>query len=567
MKRTPIALLGTLLAVLLALSLAGIVSGLKWGDANGDGDVKMGDAMWVARYAVGLPATPFYQDVADVNRDGEVRIGDAMFIAKWCAGITVPYSIGRENFIFGADISWVQQQEKEGMVFSDEGVPKDILEILKDHAFNYIRLRIFHTPGAEGGYAYGLPENYCDLEHTMEMAQRIKEAGMGFLLDFHYSDTWADPTKQYKPLAWENLSFDELTSAVHDYTKDVLEALENQGTLPDMVQIGNEIDSGFLWPDGDISDFNKFTTLLKAAIAAVREVDPSIKIVLHIAKGGDASGAEWWVNSVLQKGVEFDILGLSCYPQWHGPPSEWRETFNYLASRFPDLYFIIAEYSWYKENANDIIYELPGGRGLGTFIWEPTEWGESLFNSNGETNSRIDIYPRLAAKYGNIPTPPSPPPPPPPPPTPLPYVVYSDNGIPENTHIEVWGTDVTFDNACTTESAPEGSMCFKITGSGWLGGAILYGWDASAGFVDLSSSSYLKFWVKTPVNLQVGINDLPEVAWISNYGWNGTDTWQEITIPASVFTGLEQVFCPFKVTTTSSVEGTTYYIDYVRWGA
>ena len=131
--------------------------------------------------------------------------------------------------ILGADISWVQQQEAEGVCFSDHGNPEDILAILKDHGFNWIRLRVFHNPKAEKGYS---KNGYCDLDHTLAMAKRIKAAGLRFLLDFHYSDTWADPGHQIKPAAWVDLHGADLERAVHDHTRDVVAALKRQGTPP-----------------------------------------------------------------------------------------------------------------------------------------------------------------------------------------------------------------------------------------------------------------------------------------------------------------------------------------------
>ena len=135
-----------------------------------------------------------------------------------------PPKADRSRHVYsGADISFVQQQEDQGRTFKDNGVQKDIFDILKSHNFNYIRLRIFHNPKDPNGYSQ---KGYCDLPHTLQMAKRIKAAGEKFLLDFHYSDTWADPGKQFKPQAWQNLSFDELTKAVEDWTKEVIAALQ-----------------------------------------------------------------------------------------------------------------------------------------------------------------------------------------------------------------------------------------------------------------------------------------------------------------------------------------------------
>src|SRR5262249_5646382 len=159
----------------------------------------------------------------------------------------------------------------QGIHFRDQGAEKDILVILKSHGFNYIRLRTFVDPKAADGYS---PKGYCDLAHTITMAKRVKAAGMGLLLDFHYSDNWADPGKQVKPAAWQSLGFDALAAAVHDYTKDAISKLVTAGAAPDLVQIGNEITPGMLLPDGAIGNWKQLGALLKAGIAGVKDVAP-----------------------------------------------------------------------------------------------------------------------------------------------------------------------------------------------------------------------------------------------------------------------------------------------------
>lgn len=307
-----------------------------------------------------------------------------------------------QPFILGADISWLPQREAEGRGYYDQGVKRDALLILKDHNFNFIRLRIFHNPRATGGYS---PQGYCDLEQTKAMAKRIKAAGMRFLLDFHYSDTWADPGAQKKPAAWASLNFADLTRAVHDYTLQTLEALRAQGTLPDMVQVGNEINPGFLLPDGSSQDFGRLATLLGAGIAAVREADPAILTMIHLAAGGDNSLCRWYMDGLIGKGLEFDVLGLSCYTEWQGPPSGWENNFKDLAVRYPGHRFVAAEYSQEKRAINDILFRLPDEKGLGTFIWEPLEWQESVFTWRSATrwdaNALLDLYPVMSRDYGN----------------------------------------------------------------------------------------------------------------------------------------------------------------------
>lgn len=185
--------------------------------------------------------------------------------------------------MLGADISFLPELEARGMKFSDNGVEKDAIQILKDHGFNYVRLRIFNDPASDSGYSPG--KGFCDLENTKKMAKRVKAAGMKLLLDFHYSDYWADPGKQYKPAGWRKYSFEELKKAVYDYTKEVMQQLKEQGTTPDMVQVGNEINHGIVWPEGNVSNFDGLAQLINAGTAAVKSVDPSVVMMLHVALG------------------------------------------------------------------------------------------------------------------------------------------------------------------------------------------------------------------------------------------------------------------------------------------
>ena len=171
-------------------------------------------------------------------------------------------------------------------------------------------------PANDSGYSPG--KGFCDLPHTLEMAKRIKKTGMKFLLDIHYSDTWADPGRQNIPIAWKDLNFQELTHKVFEYTAQVLKALKDQGTLPDMVQTGNEINHGILWPDGKIQHPDSLATLLKAAISAVKNIDPNIITMLHIALGGQNSESEFLLENIIARHVSFDGIGEPYYHKWHG---------------------------------------------------------------------------------------------------------------------------------------------------------------------------------------------------------------------------------------------------------
>jgi len=323
-------------------------------------------------------------------------------------------------FILGADITITLEDEHWGASYTDAGQQKSIERLLKDHGFNFIRIDTFVNPGAAGGYAANMPQTFRDLSHTITLAKRVKSIGLGFLLDLHYADTWTNPGAQTPPAAWANLSLPALETRVYEYTKDAVSQLKAASAMPDIVQIGNEITNGMLWEVGRASgsNFGNLATLLKAGIRAVREVDPAIQILLHIEKCNNDTTSQWWLDGVLGAGVEFDILGQSCYATapngvagYQGTPAEWQATFAALAAKYPALKFMIAEYSAQQRAANDTMFNLPNQRGLGTFNWDPTRAYDThpnhpLFTSNGAWNRFVAIpelmalYDKMATDYG-----------------------------------------------------------------------------------------------------------------------------------------------------------------------
>lgn len=298
--------------------------------------------------------------------------------------------------MLGADISFLPQLEERGIKFSDNGVEKDAIVILKDHGFNYVRLRIFNDPARDSGYSP--KKGFCDLEHTKKMAKRVKDAGVKLLLDFHYSDYWADPGKQYKPAAWRALSFAELKKAVYDYTKKVIQELKDQGTLPDMVQIGNEINHGIIWPEGSVGSLDSLAQMINAGTAAVKAVDPTVIMMLHVALGGQNDESVFFIDNMIARGVPFDVIGESYYPKWHGTLDDLRDNLSDLVRRY-NKDVIVVEYSQKKEEVNKIAFELPGGKGKGTCIWEPLNTWEKVFDNNGKANELIKVYDELKKKY------------------------------------------------------------------------------------------------------------------------------------------------------------------------
>lgn len=338
-------------------------------------------------------------------------------------------------FINGVDISFSQQIEDLGGKYKENGVEKDIMDILVNHDINYVRLRIWNNPVA----------GYSNLGKILEYAVRIKAKRLKLLLDFHYSDWWADPGQQNKPAAWVNLSFQELKDSVYAYSSHVITALKNQNTLPDMVQVGNEITGGMLWPEGKIygvgseaDQWVKFAELVKEGIKGVKDAanKPELKIMIHIDRGGSNSGSRYFYDHIIGQGVEFDVIGLSYYPWWHGTLENLRNNINDLAVRYQkDIVIVETAYpmnhTWLNDGKSNVDYdpnkllsgypvsvggqkdflivlsqiikEVPNNKGLGLFYWEPayisvppigSSWEYfTLFDpQTGEALSSLDAF-------------------------------------------------------------------------------------------------------------------------------------------------------------------------------
>jgi len=298
--------------------------------------------------------------------------------------------------ILGADISFLPELEARGIKFSDKGVEKDAIRILKDHGFNYIRLRIFNDPAGPKGYSPN--KGFCDLEHTKQMAKRVKAAGMKLLLDFHYSDYWADPQQQNKPAAWVGQDFTTLKKSVQDYTAMVMQQLKDQGTIPDMVQVGNEINHGMIWPDGQIGNLDSLAQLIYSGVKGVKAISPKTVIMVHIALGGQSLESRFFMDNMTARNLPFDIIGLSYYPKWHGTPADLKANMANLSKRY-NKQIMVAEYTQLKREVNDIAFTVPGGKGIGSFIWEPLSTWEQIFDRDGKSNALIDIYPEVVKKY------------------------------------------------------------------------------------------------------------------------------------------------------------------------
>ncbi len=324
---------------------------------------------------------------------------------------TRPFNAMPADFIKGADISTLLEAEQHGAKFYNQnGQQQDAIAILKANGVNTVRLRLWVDPQDADGNTYGGGSN--NLENTIALAKRVKAQGLKLLLDFHYSDFWTDPGKQFKPKAWEKMDYPQLKTAIHDYTRDTIARFKKEGVLPDMVQIGNEINGGILWPEGKSwgqggGEFDRLAGLLTAAIGGLKENltdGEQVKVMLHLAEGTKNDTFRWWFDEITRRNVPFDIIGLSMYTYWNGPISALKANMDDISKRYnKDVIVVEAAYGYTLDNCDnaensfqakeekdggypgtvqgqyDYIHDLmqavidvPDHRGKGIFYWEPT---------------------------------------------------------------------------------------------------------------------------------------------------------------------------------------------------
>ncbi|MDE6015926.1 MAG: glycosyl hydrolase 53 family protein [Acetatifactor sp.] len=245
-------------------------------------------------------------------------------------------------FIKGMDVSTLLEEEACGAKYYDHGREADLFDILKNYGVNSIRLRLWNDPYDEKGNPYGAGTN--DLEKTIILARRAKEHGMGWLLDFHYSDFWADPGKQIVPKAWRGLDEAGLEQAVYDYTVEVMKRLEKEELLPSMVQVGNELTNGLLWPTGKKPEYDNMARYINAGIRGVRFVDRQVPIMIHLDNGGLNEMYVDWFEHFMERCEPFEIIGLSYYPFWHGTMEQLEFNMRDMARRYGKQ-LVVAEVS------------------------------------------------------------------------------------------------------------------------------------------------------------------------------------------------------------------------------
>ena len=277
-------------------------------------------------------------------------------------------------FINGVDISMLKQVEDNGGLFYENGNQIDPIQLFKNKGINTARIKIWHTPTL----------NYNNLDNVLEIAERANDVGLDLLLDFHYSDTWADPSSQTKPFAWIDLNFETLCDSVKQYTYHVITQLKNQNTLPKYVQIGNETDCGLLWPDGYVcnesdndAQWNNLRELFMHAIEGINsalDIQDTLKIISHVSSGGS-----WFFNNLIEQGLNIDILSISYYPMWHGTFNDLTQNMNQLGNEFQKPVLIVeTAYPFtleWNDNTNNIL-------GLDAQLlegYDATEQGQKLF--------------------------------------------------------------------------------------------------------------------------------------------------------------------------------------------
>ena len=294
-----------------------------------------------------------------------------------------------DQFMAGADLSLLTFFETNGVNYQSNGQAGDAIHILKSNGINCVRLRLFTSSAAQ---AQADPYDYANnLDYTVPLAVRVKNAGLKFLLDFHYSDTWADPAHQAIPTAWTNLNFVQLAQEMHDYTSNCIAVFKAAGAMPDYVQVGNEISGGVLWPDGEVrgsyntpAQWSKFAQLLKAAIQGIREAGGTNgpEIVIHINSGGDWSTTQWFFDNLIQmQQVPFDLIGESYYPFYQGT--------------LTNLFFCLSNAA--------VRYGKPLVVAETAFPWTNSYWTTNFSGIAGTTNGQAQFVVALAEAVRRVP--------------------------------------------------------------------------------------------------------------------------------------------------------------------
>lgn len=371
------------------------------------------------------------------NRYFQVTAGNQTLPVVYFDNVTnapAPNANTPMDFIAGADMSHLRFFEDRGITYRVNSQIQDALTILKNRGFNCVRLRLFTSSAAQAqADAYNYTNN---LAYTLPLAVRVKNAGLKLLLDFHYSDTWADPGQQTKPAAWTNLTFAQLKTQLRTYNSNTIASFAAAGALPDYVQIGNEITPGMLWSEGRVggsfdnaTQWSQLAQLLTNAIQGVKDASGTNtpKLIIHLDRGGDWTTTQWYFDNLASRQVTFDIIGQSYYPWWHGNLAALRTCLSNAAVRY-NKPVMIMETAFPRSNSTNIfgipastngqvqfvielakiIKSVPGSRGAGVFWWG-TEYQQvaganlagfdqrSLFGADGNVLPAATAFGAMAA--------------------------------------------------------------------------------------------------------------------------------------------------------------------------
>ncbi|WP_448702092.1 arabinogalactan endo-beta-1,4-galactanase [Mucilaginibacter sp. AW1-3] len=305
------------------------------------------------------------------------------------------------SFAKGADISWLTQMEAAGYKFyNSSGTQQDLLQILKDKGVNSIRLRVWVNPS----------DGWCNKADVLAKAIRAKNMGMRIMIDFHYSDSWADPGKQTKPAAWVGQDINALKTSVYNHTLDVLTTLKTNNITPEWVQVGNETNDGMLWEEGRASKYMaNFATLVTSGYNAVKAVSTNIKVIVHVSNGYDNSLFRWMFDGLKANNASYDIIGMSLYPttsNWADLDNQCLTNMNDMVARYGKPVMIVEVGMDVNSPATcnsflkDIITKtnsVTGGNGLGVVYWEPEcynwqNYSSGAFDNSGKPTAAMDAF-------------------------------------------------------------------------------------------------------------------------------------------------------------------------------
>lgn len=330
-----------------------------------------------------------------IERHAVVAAAALILAAMPFAGETAAgQSVSPSEFAYGADVSSVTEQEAAGLKFRDaKKKPADLYDLVKDKGIDSARLRVWVNPESK----------WSTREDVLVKAKRARDHGMRIMIDFHYSDNWADPGKQFKPAAWKDYDVAALTKAVADHTRDTLAYLKDNGIDVAWVQVGNEITNGMLWPDGKTDKFDNIARFTNAGYDVVKQIYPNAEVIIHIDNGWDTAKARWWFDEFTKNKGKVDVIGLSYYPEFT-PSKNWRvespkvsATMNDLLSRFGKPVMLVEVGYQFDQPAegramlSDIIVrnKALGENGRGVFYWEPgtiPTWSGYRLGSTNKAN-------------------------------------------------------------------------------------------------------------------------------------------------------------------------------------